>query len=528
MDIIKERCSTTLVHHFLENSAKRMPEKIALISDGKRFSYRELNRRSNCIARTLVGIGLGKDSKILIYLDNSVEAIVAIFGILKAGAIFVVANPLLKEKKLKYILDDSGAHAIITDKNKINTVKNAISKNNSIKHIIISSPENNNIKEKIYDGVAPVKIYSFEAAINKKYNYIARDATIDVNLATIIYTSGSTGKPKGIMSAHYNMVSACRSITTYIENIEKDIILGCLPLSFDYGLYQVLMTFMIGGTIVLKKSFNYMHDVLTTIQNEKITGFPIVPTIVALLCKIKEISKYDFSSVRYITNTGAALPYYYIKKLIKIFPNAKIFSMYGLTECKRVSYLPPEKINYKPESVGIPMSNCRVVIVDEDGKRVGVNEVGELVVSGANVMQGYWNDPKETKKRFRPGKYRDDVLLYTGDLFRKDEEGYLYFVGRKDDMLKVKGERVSPKEIEFAIIEIEGVIQCAVIGIPNDILGHAIKAFIMIEKGCALEVQDIRHYLQKNLEPHLVPQEIEICDNLPKTPSGKIDKTALS
>ena len=223
------------------------------------------------------------------------------------------------------------------------------------------------------------------------------------------------------MSAHCNVVAAATSIATYLENVEDDIILSALPLSFDYGLYQILMAFLFGGTVVLEKSFVYPYKILERLIQEKATGFPIVPTMLALLLQMEDLKKFDFSSLRYISNTAAALPVAHIKKLRKLFPHVDIYSMYGLSECKRVSYLPPKDIDRRSGSVGIPMPNEEVFVVDKNGNELDPGEIGELVVRGSNVMQGYWNAPEETALRFRPGKYRGEAMLYTGDLFKKDE-----------------------------------------------------------------------------------------------------------
>jgi acyl-CoA synthetase (AMP-forming)/AMP-acid ligase II len=350
---------------------------------------------------------------------------------------------------------------------------------------------------------------------------------IDLDLATIIYTSGSTGDPKGVMSAHYNVVSAATSIITYLENAEADIILNALPLSFDYGLYQVLMAFMFGGTVVLEKSFLYPYRVLENLVQEKVSGFPIVPTMAAMILQMEKLRAFDFSNLRYISNTAAVLPVPYIRKLQALFPKTKIYSMYGLTECKRVSYLPPEELENRPDSVGIPIPNTEVCVVDESGNEVGPNVVGELVVRGSNVMQGYWDSPEETALCFKPGKYRGDSLLYTGDFFRRDEDGFLYFVGRKDDMIKTRGERVSPKEIENCLCEFDGVSESVVIGVPDDIFGQAIKAFIVFNHKHKITEKQILKYCQQNLEPFMVPKYVEFCDGFKKTASGKIDKKVL-
>ena len=247
---------------------------------------------------------------------------------------------------------------------------------------------------------------------------------IDLDLATIIYTSGSTGKPKGVMSAHCNMVAAASSIIQYLENVEDDIILNVLPLHFDYGLYQVLMAFLFGGTVVLETSFAYPYRIIERIVEERITGLPIVPTIAALLLQIKELDKFDFSHIRYITNTADVLPIACIRKMQNVFSHAKIFSMYGLTECKRVSYLPPEELDARPGSVGKPMPNVEAFIVNEMGQEVDKGVTGELVVCGPNVMQGYWNDPEETARYFARVENREKLYYTRGTCLRKTKRGF--------------------------------------------------------------------------------------------------------
>jgi acyl-CoA synthetase (AMP-forming)/AMP-acid ligase II len=350
---------------------------------------------------------------------------------------------------------------------------------------------------------------------------------IDIDLAALIYTSGSTGNPKAVMLTHLNICSAATSITTYLENGPEDVILNVLPLSFDYGLYQVLMAFLAGGTVILERGFTYPKAVLDRIAEERVTGFPIIPTMSALMLQM-DLSAFDFSSLRYITNTAAALPVSHITRLRKLLPHVRLFSMYGLTECKRVSYLPPEEIDRRPGSVGKAMPNEEVYIVDEAGNAVGPGIVGELVVRGSNVMLGYWKRPEETERALRPGCLPGERVLHTGDLFRMDEDGFLYFVGRKDDIIKCRGEKVSPKEVENAIAQIEGVAEAAVFGVPDPILGQAIKAVVRICTGAKLSGQDVLRCCAGRLESYMVPKYVEIRSELPRTANGKIDKRALA
>ena len=471
-----------LVQHFLENSAARLQDKVYLICGDTRMTYAGVNAAAERLASALLEMGVARQDRVIIFLDNSVESVIAMFGIMKAGCIFVMLNATMKAKKLNYILNDSGARVMITHTAKTRIITDSVCQAPELEHIIWCS----NAGQKIASGNTSKSLkssVSWESLFKNPADKPLLPRLIDLDIATIIYTSGSTGEPKGVVSAHYNVVAAATSISTYLKNTEDDIIMNVLPLSFDYGLYQVIMTALFGGTVIIEKSFVYPYKIIECLIEEQASGFPIVPTMVALLLQMEDLSKYDFSSLRYISNTAAALPEVYIRKLRKLFPHVAIYSMYGLTECKRVAYLPPEEIDRKPGSVGIAMPNEEVFIVDPDGNPVEPGTVGELVVRGANVMQGYWNAPEATARTYRPGKYRSEALLYTGDLFKMDEEGFLYFVARKDDMIKTKGERVSPKEIESALCEMDGVIEAAVIGVPDDIFGQAIKAFIVREKG---------------------------------------------
>lgn len=517
-----------LVHNFLENCAACLPDKVALICDGQRLTYQQINHYADQLARYLIDIGVKRQDRVVIFLDNSAESIISLFGVLKAGAIFIILNPTMKSKKLNYILRDSGVRVLITHTNKVRVIRDALSEVPELHHIIWCQRDPSSKIPQFKTEDLQLKTVSTWASVFEHVSTASlSNYTIDLDLATIIYTSGSTGEPKGVMSAHYNVVAAATSIVRYLENVEDDIILDALPLSFDYGLYQILMAFLFGGTVVLERSFAYPYKVIEKLIQEQVTGFPIVPTMVAILLQMDDLSKFNLSCLRYITNTAAALPVAYIRKLQALFPRVKIYSMYGLTECKRALYLPLDQLDRRPNSVGIAIPNEEVFIVNEEGQEVGPEEVGELVVRGSNVMQGYWNAPEETARVFRPGRYRGEALLYTGDLFRKDEEGFLYFVARKDDMIKTKGERVSPKEIENALCEMDGVVEATVIGVPEEISGQVIKAFIVTKEGSHVPEETIMKYCKRNLEPFMVPKYVVFLDSLPKTPNGKIDKKQL-
>ncbi|HZP02565.1 MAG TPA: AMP-binding protein [Terriglobia bacterium] len=512
-----------LVEEFLEQSARRFPGKTALVCDGRRLSYRAVDDLSTSLSRALAARGVKRADRVAVYMENSAEAVISVFAALKADAVFMVVNPTTKAGKLAYILNDAEATILLTHSSKLSVVRETLTQVPSLRAVYVAGGVS------AQDTPAPVPLLPLEEALQFPVldaQFPARRC-IDVDLAALIYTSGSTGKPKGVMLTHLNIVSAATSITTYLENTSDDIILNVLPLSFDYGLYQVLMAFKMGATVILERSFTYPYKVIDLISKERVTGLPIVPTISAILLQM-DLGKFDLSSLRYITNTAAALPTDHILKLRRLFPHVRIFSMYGLTECKRVSYLPPDQLDRRPTSVGKAMPNVEVYIVDEQGRRLGPGEVGELVVRGSNVMKGYWKLPEESERVLKPGPLPGERVLYSGDLFRMDEEGFLYFVGRRDDIIKTRGERVSPKEVEDVLYRLDGVVEAAVVGVPDEVLGKAIKAVISLRKGVQLTVQDVLAHCKANLEDFMVPKYVEIRDSLPKTSSGKISKLELA
>lgn len=507
-----------LVHHFLENSAERFPDKVALVCDGQRLTYAEIEARANQMAHALRAQGLQRGDRVAVWLPNSVEAVVAIFGALKAGGIFVVLNATTPTEKVARILNNCTASALVLPARQAEDARFLRGAVPSLHTVILCGEPP--------DDPADLPGQRWDEVLESAPPTRPRCPTIDVDLACLIYTSGSTGEPKGVMSTHANVVFAASSIIQYLENTPDDVVINVLPLSFDYGLYQLLMVFKFGGRLVLERSFAYPAAVLRRIEEERVTGLPGVPTLYAMLLQMNT-SRFDLSSLRYMTNTAAALPVEHIRRLRERFPWVRFYSMYGLTECKRVCYLPPEELDRRPGSVGIPIPGTEVWIEDETGRRLGPGEVGELVVRGSHVMQGYWNDPEETARRYRPGRYPAERLLYTGDLFYMDEEGFLYFVARKDDIIKTRGEKVAPREVEEVLYKLPGVVEAAVVGVPDEVLGQAVKAVIVCGDGVRLTRQDVLRHCMQHLEDFAVPRYVEFRESLPKTPSGKIDRRAL-
>ncbi|MFZ5443710.1 MAG: class I adenylate-forming enzyme family protein [Myxococcota bacterium] len=526
--------ATPLLHDFLEQSARRLGPKIALVCKGARLTYAELDRQANALAHALVEAGVVRGDRVVVFADNTVETAISFWAVLKANAVVSVVSPLTKADKLAYYLNDCRAKVLVTDAHLGGVLNESAPAWKHVQKVIVSG------------GFDPGKIpalangWRWEDALAKGAarceagvgahgpNQPPARRCLDIDLASIIYTSGSTGDPKGVMLTHRNMLTAATSISTYLEMKEDDVVLGVLPLAFDYGLYQLIMSFRVGARLVLERSFAFPVQVLKTMVEEKVTGFPGVPTIFAVLAELKNLKDFDLSAIRYVTNTAAALPVKHITMLREQFPTARIYSMYGLTECKRCTYLPPKDLERKPTSVGLAIPDTELWIVDEEGREVGPNVVGQLVIRGATVMKGYWEKPEATAKKLRPGPIPGEQVLWTGDYCRLDDEGYLYFVGRMDDIIKSRGEKVAPKEVETAITNIVGVKEAAVIGVPDELLGQAVKAFVVLEQGVSFTERDIMKECARRLDAFMVPKYVQFIAELPKTNTGKIKKTGLA
>ncbi|HHX42544.1 MAG TPA: AMP-binding protein [Chloroflexi bacterium] len=505
-----------LVHDYLERSADRLPDKTALVCGTRRLSYAEIDTMADRLATTLRRAGVCRGDRVVITLPNTPEAVVSLFATLKADAAFVMVNPTTKADKLAYIVQNCRPSALITEAGQAVAVEEAKAACPSVRcHLVVG------------DGYAEQAAMSWEDGVAAGDPKRPARHAIDLDLAALIYTSGSTGRPKGVMATHLNMVTAAISITTYLESRPDDVVLNVLPLSFDYGLYQVLMAARVGATLVLERNVAYPQMLVDRMASEAVTGLPGVPTLFALLLQLSGFERHPLPHLRYMTNTGAALPVEHIRRLRAAFPHARLYSMYGLTECKRVSYLPPEEVDRRPRSVGIAIPNTEVWIEDAQGNRLGPGQVGELVVRGAHVTRGYWEDPEATMRTFGPGPLPGETVLYTGDLFTMDAEGYLYFVGRQDDIIKTRGEKVSPREVENVLYALPETVEAAVIGVPDPILGQAIKAYIVPRDGSRLTPQDVIRHCRRHLEDHMIPSQITFCATLPKTESGKIHMARL-
>jgi len=508
---------------FLRDAARRRPAHEAIVHADGRTSYAELDALvDRCAVGLIQRAGLRNGERCVLFLDNRLETAVGIFATLRAGGVFSVINPTTKTDKLAYVLNNCEASVLVTQASLLAAALAAVEQSPSVRHVVVvGSPGTH-----VHAGNASVCTWSDFIASESPASSPA-PVGIDIDLAMLVYTSGSTGHPKGVMMTHKNIAHAAASITTYLESHEDDVVLSVLPLAFDYGLYQLLMCVKVGATLVLEKSFAFPQKILPLLASERVTGFPLVPTMAALIVQLRNFNPDWAASVRYLTNTAAALPPAHILRLQEMFPAARVYSMYGMTESKRCTWLPPDQLAKRPDSVGIAIPGTEVWVADDDGKPVAANVIGELVVRGGHVMQGYWRNEEATARTLRPGRYPWEKVLHTGDLFRMDEEGYLYFVGRKDDIIKSRGEKVSPKEIENVLYALPGIKEAAIVGVPDDVLGSALKAIIVIAEDVQIEVRDIIAHCRAHLEDFMIPREVEFRSALPKTGTGKIRRAAL-
>jgi long-chain acyl-CoA synthetase len=501
-----------LVHNILRRSADRWAERIAL-SAGREITFRQLDEDSDRLASALQRLGVQRGDRVAALLDNSIEFVVALWGALKAGAAFVPINHATKGPTLGFILADAGVKCLIAQP----TFQKAV-----FEAAEASPPEMVLIWTNT--GVEGLNLIDI---LNEPYSRLADPALIDQDLALLIYTSGSTGSPKGVMLTHHAVRNNAWAISSYLSATPEDVVLCVLPMSFGYGLFQIFTGAFSGFKIVLERGFPFPGEVLKQIVKHRVTGLPGVPALFAKLLEFAPFKDYDLSQLRYVTNAAAPLPPAHIEKFRETLPHVEIFSMYGLTECTRVCYMDPKRLDQKVASVGRAMPNCEVWVVNSEGERCGPGEIGELVVRGSNLMRGYWRRPEETARALRDGPIPGEKLLFTGDLFCADSEGDLFFVGRLDDVFKCRGEKVSPRMVENALYECDDIAEAAVVGVPDPVDGMAVKAFVVLRENCEMTEQMVRKHCMWRLETWLVPKTVQFCKELPKTESGKITRREL-
>lgn len=514
-----------LVHHMLRASAERLPDKEAVVHGGLRLTYAEVWAKISSLADGLRRAGIRRGDRVGIYLEASVPQVLSIFGISRAGAALVPINAQLFPEQVAHIARDCGMKALITSKSRLTGLLEILPQVPSLQFIAATE-----------EGAAPtlpLPVHSLDAMCASERFSGWREDSISKDLAAILYTSGSTGKPKGVMLSHANIMAGATIVSTYLGITEKERILAVLPFSFDAGLNQLTTAIQRGGTIVMI-NFVFARDVVQMLLKEKITGLAGVPTLWSLLTQPNStLTKQPLPDLRYITNTGGAMPQNILKLLREALPATKIFLMYGLTEAFRSTYLPPEELDRRPTSMGKAIPDTEIVVVTEDGRLCKPGEIGELVHRGPTVSLGYWGRPEDTARVLRPNpqlppEFGDcEKVCYSGDLVKMDEDGFLYFVGRRDTMIKSSGYRISPTEVEEAIFSSGKVRHVAVIGLPDEVLGQTIKAFVVARDSEAVRTDEVLTHCANKLPRYMVPKEIEVLSEMPKTSSGKVDYPAL-
>lgn len=482
------------VQDYLIESARCYPKKCAVVLDETRLTYAALHNKTDQLALYLIEQGLQAGDRVVICLKNPTQVAISFWAILKAGGVSCIIHDALDIEKIKAIVLDCDARFFIGHQ-PVHVAKTCF------------------LNQSIFDHLDQV---TFSHSMHKR---------LDIDLAAIIYTSGSTGLAKGVMMTHSNILAASTSINQYLAHSESDIILSALPFSFDYGLYQLIMSVSVGATLILEKNFLLPLHFMKKIISEQVTVLPVVPTMITLFDDYAKKFGMAENKIRCVTNTGAALNKSHAVSLRKIFPQADIISMYGVTECKRCSYLPAIDFDRKPGSIGLPIPNTQLWVVDSEGTPLGPNQIGELVIRGAHIMQGYWNNPTSTAKKLKPGLLPSEKILYTGDYCWLDEEGYLYFHGRMDEIFKSRGVKIVPKKIEDLLLSLAQIKEAVVVGVEDQSYDHAVFAFVTLHT--IIDEFFIKQVIQTKLSAPEFPKKIIILSSIPKTAHGKYDRIKL-
>ncbi|WP_426516475.1 acyl-CoA ligase (AMP-forming), exosortase A system-associated [Diaminobutyricibacter sp. McL0618] len=508
------------LHDLLQEASASTPDHPAVTYKEDTVSYVELWDRTRAVGVQLSELGLLRGERVAIYLEKRVETVVAIFGVSVAAGIFVPVNHVLKPPQVAHILHDSGARFLVTSADRLAQLAGVLEGTDVTDIIVIGVP-----------GTAtPAGVALHPWADQPRADRMPATSTIDIDPAAILYTSGSSGKPKGVVLSHRNLIVGAESVSTYLKNTSDDVILSILPLSFDAGLSQVTTAFAVGAHCVLA---NYLlpRDVPRLCAKHAVTGLTGVPP---LWLQIAEVPWPEDAArrVRYWANTGGRMPRSLLDRLRGIFTAADPYLMYGLTEAFRSTYLDPSEVDRRPDSIGKAIPDAEVLVLRPDGSRCTPGEEGELVHRGALVALGYWNNPERTAERFRPVHHpgqtwrAPELAVWSGDTVVADEDGFLYFVGRTDDMIKTSGYRVSPSEIEEAAYATGLVRDAVALGVEEPGLGHRI-VLVATAATDELEVAALGMALRRVLPLYMVPTSIDLRDELPRSPNGKFDRTLM-
>lgn len=514
----------SLLHEFIRESAGIGPSRVAIRARNDDLSYAELWRDIERAADGLLALGMGPHERVAVYLPKTRECVTAMFGATAAGGVFVPVNPLLKPAQVAHILADCNVRILVTSAARASELIPVLETCPDLRAIVLT------------DGSVPgdrphVTWLPWDAMIAAP-EHRAAHRCIDADVAAIFYTSGSTGRPKGVVLSHRNMVAGAESVSHYLGNVPDDRLLAVLPFSFDYGFSQMSTAFRVGATVVLM-DYLLPRDVIAAIAREKITGLAGVPPLWSQLADLPWPTGIT-AHLRYITNSGGAMPRAVLDKLRKALPETQPFLMYGLTEAFRSTYLPPTEIDRRPDSMGRAIPNAEILVVRPDGTVCDVDEPGELVHRGALVSLGYWNDPVKTAERFKPmpgqepGLVLKETAVWSGDTVRRDADGFLYFVGRRDEMIKTSGYRVSPTEVEEVVFATGLVADAAAVGVPHPVLGQAIVVVATAGAGGTPDSSRLLSECRSRLPNFMVPAVVEWRDAIPRNPNGKYDRPRLA
>jgi acyl-CoA ligase (AMP-forming) (exosortase A-associated) len=511
--------TTTQLHHIVSASARRSGDAPALTYKSTTVSYAELWSEVTGFAGGLTQLGLQRGERVGVFLDKRIETVVSIFGTSAAGGVFVPINPVLKGKQVAYILADCSVRVLVTTAERLELIKEDLAET-SVEHVVVLGDMPDATGDR---GLHPWASFSVQGPF-------ADPDVIDVDMAAILYTSGSTGKPKGVVLSHRNVITGGTSVSQYLGNHPGDVILAALPLSFDAGFSQLTTAFTVGAHVVL---VNYLlpRDVVRLCAKHRVTGLTCVPPLWIQLVE-QEWPAEATESLRYFANTGGRMPRATLNKLRAIFPGAEPYLMYGLTEAFRSTYLDPAEVDRRPDSIGKAIPNAEILVVRPDGTPCEPGEEGELVHRGALVAMGYWNDPARTAERFKPTPGREtgitsvEMAVWSGDMVRADEEGFLYFVGRKDEMIKTSGYRVSPMEIEEVVYGTGLVRDAVALGVEDPRLGQRIVLIVSPAAG-ELDTSQLLGKLRQELPLYMVPSDVIVRSELPRSPNNKFDRNLL-
>ena len=516
------------VHDLPLATAARTPDAQALVLGTASLDYRGLAWLIRAFAQSLVADGLGFQERVAIYAEKSIDGVAAMFGAMAAGGVMVPVNPLLKDEQVGYILRDCDVAVLVTTSTRLKALTGVLGQCPALRRIVViggSGPV------ETVAGLPGRRFPTLDAPPAPGGPPLHR--TIDCDLASILYTSGSTGGPKGVVLTHRNMVEGAQSVATYLDNQPSDRILALLPFSFDYGFSQLTTAFLVGATVVLH---NYLlaGDVVKILARERITGLGAVPPLWLQLIG-QPWAAGAAATLRYFTNSGGAMPTSVLATLRERMPAAKPFLMYGLTEAFRSTYLPPDEVDRRPTSIGKAIPGAEILVLRPDGTPCDANEPGELVHRGGLVSRGYWNDPVRTAERFKPlpprvpGVVAPELAVWSGDTVTRDDEGFLYFVSRRDEMIKCSGYRISPTEIEEAVYRTGLVAEVVALGIVHPSLGQAIVIVTQASAGHTADTDALIAALRDLLPGYMVPTRVDWLDEaLPRTPNGKVDRKRLS